>query len=159
MAKRSLILLASIIILAVFTTAGCVNSSAPESGPSSPVTKAATLEGTTWALTSLQTEEGTTNVLPNTTVTAAFNHGNVTGSSGCNHYFGRYDLSGQNNITFTSLGSTVMYCTNPRVMTQEVTYTRLLQNTTTYTMNADSLSLFNEGGQVLLKFNAVNASI
>lgn len=158
MAKSSIILLTSIVILAVLTTAGCVNNTTPSSSPSTITAEATTLEGTTWTLTSLQTEEGTTKVLPNTTITAAFNNGNATGSSGCNHYFARYGLSGQNNITFSSLGSTVMYCTNPGVMTQETSYLRLLQNITAYTVTADTLALFNKGGQVQLVFKAVNAT-
>lgn len=157
MAKRSLIVLTSIVIFAALAAAGCANSTTPSSSPSPVASEAPVpLEGTTWTLTSLLTEEGTTNVLSNTTITAAFNNGNVTGSSGCNHYFAHYDLSGQNNITFTSLGSTLMYCTTPGVMTQETTYERLLQNTTTYAMRADTLSLLNGDGQVLLLFRAAN---
>ncbi|MGZ4936305.1 MAG: META domain-containing protein [Halobacteriota archaeon] len=159
MAKRSLIVLTSIVILAALMAAGCVNSTTPSSSPSPASAEAlAPFEGTAWTLTSLLTEEGTTNVLPNTTITAAFNNGNATGSSGCNRYFGHYDLSGQNNITFTSLGSTVMYCDTPGVMTQETTYMALLQNTTTYTMSADTLSLLNGVGQVQLRFSPVNAT-
>ncbi len=158
MVDRSLIVLTSIVTLVVLMTAGCVNSTTPTSSPSTIVAKASPLEGTTWTLTSLQTEDGTANALPNTTVTAAFNNGNVTGSSGCNHYFAHYDLSGQNNITFISLGSTVMYCTDPGVMDQETTYVRLLQNTTAYVTSVDTLSLLNGGGQVQLVYRAGNAT-
>ncbi len=161
MAKRSLILFTTIVVLAALTIAGCVHDTSPPSPTSRSLTTVTTtppLEGTTWMLTSLQTEEGTANVLPNTTVTATFNDDNVTGSSGCNRYFARYSLSGQDAITFTSLGSTVMYCTNPGVMTQETTYVRLLQNTTGYAVSADTLSLLNGRGQVQLVFKATNAT-
>lgn len=159
MAKRSLIVLTGIVILVVFAAAGCVNSTTSPSSPSSAPSKAAVpLEGTSWTLTSLVTEEGSTNVLPNTTITATFINGNVTGSSGCNRYFGHYELSDQSNVTFTSLGSTVMYCETPGVMDQETTYMALLQNTAGYTMNADTLSLLNGAGQVQLIFHSVNAT-
>ncbi len=158
MAKRSLTVLTSIVILAALAVAGCVNSTTSSSPSPASSGASGPLEGTNWTLTSLMAEEGTTNVLPNTTVSAAFYNGNVTGSSGCNRYFGHYELSGQNNITFTSLGSTVMYCDVPGVMTQEVTYMSLLQNTTTYTVSAGTLSLSNGAGQVQLSFSAANAT-
>ncbi len=159
MSRRSRIVLASIVTLIVLMTAGCVNSTTSTPSPSMGPSKAPpSLEGTTWMLSSLLTKEGTTNVLPNTTVTASFTNGNVTGSSGCNRYFGHYELSGQQNITFASLGSTVMYCESPGVMTQETTYILLLQNTTSYTMSANTLSLLNGVGQVQLVFSMANAT-
>ncbi len=159
MAKRSLIALTGIVILLVLAAAGCVNSTTPPSGPSSAPSEATgPLEGTSWTLTSLVTEDGTTHVLPNTTITATFIDGNVTGSSGCNRYFGHYELSDQSNVTFTSLGSTVMYCETPGVMDQETTYMALLQNSTAYTTSADTLSLLNGTGQVQLTFRPLNAT-
>ncbi len=120
MAKRSLILLTSIVVLVVCTTTGCVTSPTPTLTPSTTTANAASLEGTQWTLTSLRTKEGTTGVLPNTTITAAFKSGVAAGSSGCNHYWANYTLSGRNNITFTPLVSTAMEC-RVDVSTQEIT--------------------------------------
>ncbi len=159
MAERSRIVLICVAALVTLVTAGCVNSTTSPSGPSSAPSEAADpLNGTSWTLTSLLTEAGTTNVLSNTTITATFINGNVTGSSGCNRYFGHYELTDQRNVTFTSLGSTVMYCETPGVMDQETTYVALLQNTTTYAVSADTLSLLNGAGQVQLTFRPVNAT-
>ncbi len=158
MAKSSHIVLTSIVALAVLTAAGCVNSATPSPSPSPAPSGAPVLfERTTWTLTSFVTEGGTTNVLPNTTITITFSGGNATGSAGCNGYFAHYELSGH-NITITSLGSTLMYCTNPGVMTQETTYVQLLQNIAAYAISADTLSLVNGAGQVQLVFRAVNAT-
>ncbi|MGZ4901799.1 MAG: META domain-containing protein [Halobacteriota archaeon] len=158
MVKPALIVLASIVIVAVLT-AGCINSTTPSPSPSPTASgTSAALEGTTWSLTSLATEGTATDVLPNTTVTISFDNGNVTGSSGCNRYFAHYELSDQ-NITFTSIfGATLMYCTDPGVMTQETTYMQLLLNATAYVISEDTLSLVNADGQDQLIFTAVNGT-
>ena len=157
MVKPALIVLASIVTITVLT-AGCINSTTPPPSPSPTASgTSAALEGTTWSLTSLVTEGTATDVLPNTTVTVSFDNGNVTGSSGCNRYFGHYELSDK-NITFTSLGSTLMYCTDPGVMTQETTYMQLLLNATAYVISEDTLSLVNADGQDQLIFTAVNGT-
>ena len=158
MTKSSLIVLTSIVAIAALTAAGCVNSAAPSPSPSpAPSGAPVLLEGTMWTLTSFVTEGGTTNVLPNTTITITFNGGNATGSAGCNRYFAHYELSGH-NITITSLGSTLMYCGNPGVMIQETTYEQLLQSTAAYAISGDTLSLINGAGQDQLVFRAVNAT-
>ncbi len=157
MVKPVLIALVSTVIVAALT-AGCVNSITPSPSPSPTVSNtSAALEGTTWSLTSLVTEGITTDVLPNTTVTIAFDNGNVTGSAGCNRYFSHYESSDQ-NIAFTSIGSTLMYCTDPGVMTQETTYMQHLQNTTAYAISDDTLSLVNADGQDQLVFAMVNGT-
>ncbi len=158
MAKRSLIALTIIVTLTILI-AGCVGSSPSPSSPS-PETSNATvpLEGTNWTLISLLTEERITNVLPNTTITAVFSDGNVTGSSGCNDYSAQYNVSGRDTITFASLRSTLMYCSDPGVMEQETAYISLLQNTTAYTINGDALSFLNEMGRVQLFLKAENAT-
>jgi heat shock protein HslJ len=100
------------------------------------------LQGTTWRLTSFTSEGCSAAVLPGTEITAAFGaDGKLTGSAGCNRYFASYQLSG-NGITIGSAGSTLMYCAEPvGVMAQETTYLKLLQGSTTYSVNADELRL------------------
>ena len=112
------------------------------------------LEQTAWVLTSFATETGQENLLSNTTVTATFDNGNITGSAGCNRYSAGYQLSG-NGIAISSITSTLMYCTAPDgVMTQETTYLLLLKNVTEYTISNDRLTLSNELGGAQLVFNA-----
>ena len=157
MTKSSLILLTSVLLLGALSVSGCASSvsrsSHPSSAPSSP-----SLEQTAWVLTSYATETGQENVLFNTTVTATFDNGNITGSAGCNRYSAGYQLSG-NRIAISSNTSTLMYCTAPEgVMTQESTYLLLLKNVTAYTISNDQLTLSNELGDSQLVFNAANAT-
>ncbi|NYT08248.1 MAG: META domain-containing protein, partial [Methanomicrobiales archaeon] len=57
-------------------------------------------EGTPWSLGRYKAADGTmTAVLPGTTVTALFTGGNLTGSAGCNSFFGNYSLQGENGIS------------------------------------------------------------
>jgi heat shock protein HslJ len=155
MAKNAIILLISVLLLATLSVSGCVNNVSPSPHPSSaPSAPSVPLERTAWALTSLGTETSQENVLSNTTVTATFDNGNITGSAGCNRYSAGYQLSG-NGITISSITSTLMYCTAPNgVMTQETTYLLLLKNVTTYAISNDQLTLSNEQGGAQLVFNA-----
>lgn len=113
MAKNAIILLVSVLLLLTLSVSGCTNSVSPSPHPSSaPSTPSLRLEQTVWALTSLGTETGQENVLSDTTVTATFDNGNITGSAGCNHYSAGYQLSG-NGMAISSITSTLMYCTTP----------------------------------------------
>jgi heat shock protein HslJ len=159
MANNSLILLISVLLLATLSVSGCANSVSPSPHPSSaPSAPSLRLEQTVWALNSFATETGQENVLSNTTVTATFDNGNITGSAGCNRYSAGYHLSG-NGIAISSITSTLMYCAAPDgVMTQESTYLLLLNNVTAYTISNDRLTLSNELGDAQLVFNAANAT-
>jgi heat shock protein HslJ len=153
MAKNAIILLISVLLLATLSVSGCTNSVSPHpsSAPSAPSLR---LEQTVWALTSFATETGQENVLSNTTVTATFDNGNITGSAGCNRYSAGYQLSG-NGMAISSITSTLMYCTAPNgVMTQETTYLLLLKNVTAYTISNDQLTLSDATGDSQLTFDA-----
>jgi heat shock protein HslJ len=158
LSKTTVILLISVLLLATLSVSGCANTMSPSPHPSS-APSAPSLEKTAWLLTSFATETGQENVLSNTTVTATFDNGNITGSAGCNRYSAGYQLSG-NGIAVSSITSTLMYCTAPDgVMTQESTYLLLLKNVTAYTINNDRLTLSNELGHAQLVFNAANATM
>jgi heat shock protein HslJ len=153
MAKTSTILLVSVSILATMCASGCADRMSPPSSTSSG-SPSLQLEQTTWALTSYATETGQKNVLSNTTITARFDNGNITGTAGCNRYAAGYQLSG-NGITISSILSTLMYCTAPDgVMTQETTYLVLLKNVTAYTISNEQLTLSDAAGDSQLVFKA-----
>jgi heat shock protein HslJ len=157
MTKSSLVLLISALLLATAATVGCTSNVTPSPHTSTSSSSPSTLqlEGTTWSLTSLATETGTNNTLPNTTVTAKFDGGNITGSSGCNHYGGSYQLN-KTEIKIESILSTLMFCEDPPgVMTQEASYILLLQNVTTYAISNNKLTLSDSLGNPQLVFEAV----
>ncbi|MEI7826920.1 MAG: META domain-containing protein [Euryarchaeota archaeon] len=160
MTKSSLVLLMSVLLLATIAAAGCTSNVTPSPNTSTTSTTSAALqlEGTTWKLTSLAIETGMNNTVPNTTVTAKFDDGNITGSSGCNNYGGSYQLN-KTEIKIESIRSTLMFCSDPPgVMSQETTYLLLLKNVTAYTVSNDRLTLSNGLGDMQLVFSAASTT-
>jgi len=154
MRKISHVLLISMLLLSTAAAAGCTSSVKPSPNATSTTSPALQLEGTTWKLTSLATETGVDNTLPNTTITAIFDDGNATGSSGCNRYFGSYQLN-KTEINFGQVGSTLMFCADPDgVMTQETTYLLLLKDVTSYAISNNELTLSDSLGNPQLVFEA-----
>jgi heat shock protein HslJ len=156
MKKISLVLLISMLLLSTAAAAGCTSNvtPSPNATTTSTTSSAMQLEGTAWKLTSLTTETGMNNTLPNTTITALFDDGNVTGSSGCNRYFGSYQLN-KTEIKIGQVGSTLMFCSDPDgVMTQETTYLLLLTNVTSYAISNNELTLSDSLGNPQLVFEA-----
>ena len=71
-----------------------------------------------------------------------FKDGEVHGSSGCNSYFGRYEIKG-NEISIGMLASTEMACLDPEgLMVQEQDYLSFL---------AEVVSISIEDGQLILR--------
>jgi heat shock protein HslJ len=154
MRKISLVLLISMLLLSIAAAAGCTSSVTPSPNATSTTSPALQLEGTTWTLASLATETGVNNTLPNTTITAIFDDGNVTGSSGCNRYFGSYQLN-KTEIVIGQVGSTLMFCADPDgIMIQETTYLLLLKNVTSYAISNNELTLSDSLGNPQLVFEA-----
>jgi len=112
--------------------------------------------GTTWSLDLYKAADGTmTAVLPTTPVTVLFENGNLTGSAGCNSYFGSYTMEGVNGITIGPLGSTLMFCGDPGVMEQETAYLTLLQSSASYTVSGAQLTLSDAGGMPILVYSGM----
>jgi len=107
------------------------------------------LEGKNWTLNS--SIDGETEQMPiqNTTITAHFEDGEITGNAGCNNYFGGYTVDG-NEITIGVLGSTMRNCDPEEVMQQEYQYHEMLGNVTTYTIEGNQLTLSTEDGGALV---------
>jgi heat shock protein HslJ len=111
------------------------------------------LEGTVWLLESYVDAEGETqSVLPRTQVTTEFQDGKVTGSDGCNQYFGEYALDGT-SLTINPLGSTMMACAE-LIMNQATAFTAGLAGTASFDVLGETLTLKNAEGGTLLTFAA-----
>jgi heat shock protein HslJ len=110
------------------------------------------LVGTTWTLDSLYTADAVSSVIAGTTITAVFGEdGRVSGSAGCNNYFGSYTVTGS-SLPISSVGSTKMYCQGTGIMQQESTYLASLGRTAGFTINGNRLSLADANGTTLLSF-------
>jgi heat shock protein HslJ len=97
------------------------------------------LEGTSWVLIEydkLQSIEGTT-------LTVNFADGQIIGSSGCNSYYGNYEVNGK-KISFSSIDPTAMYCFEPEgVMEQEQAFLEHLRDAKTFRISNSQLRIFN----------------
>jgi len=140
-----------IVLAACLLSAGCV-AEQPGTGQAHGESPAM-LEGTSWELVSYRAENGTVMpVLNNTEVSLRFeNESRITGSAGCNSYFGQYSISG-NTLAVSQLGSTEMYCTEPGVMDQESRYLTVLGSVAAFTLENDQLALSDASGQEILQF-------
>ncbi len=74
----------------------------------------------------------------------------LSGSTGCNRVFGRYELAGS-SLRLTPGGMTRMGCPEP-LMKQEDAYLRALRETTGYRIDGDRLELLGKKG-VLARFD------
>jgi len=111
----------------------------------------ASLEGTLWALESYQNADGeTVDALPNSGARAEFENGEVSGTSGCNRFFGAYEVDG-NSISIGPLGSTLMACPPP-LMDQEFGFLTAVQSAATYKISGDTLTMSNAEGEVVVTF-------
>ncbi|MGZ4927767.1 MAG: META domain-containing protein [Halobacteriota archaeon] len=156
MKKISLVLLMSMLLIFTAAAAGCTSNvmPSPNATATTNTLPALQLERPTWKLTSLVTETGMNKTVPNTTITATFEDGNVTGSSGCNRYFGSYQLN-KTQIKIGPIGSTLMFCADPEgVMTQETSYQLLLLNVTSYVISDNILTLSDSSGNPQFVFEA-----
>jgi heat shock protein HslJ len=110
------------------------------------------LVGTTWTLDSLYSADAVSSVIAGSTITAVFGEdGRVSGSAGCNNYFGSYTVTGS-SLAIGSTGSTKMNCPGAGIMQQENTYLASLGRTAGFTISGNRLSLADMHGATLLAF-------
>ena len=108
------------------------------------------LEGTTWVL------GGGTDIgapLGDVVVSAQFEGGTVSGTSGCNNYNGPYTLDGDKLTIGPNLARTQMACIGPAAAVEQV-YLKLLTQVESYSISGETLSLAGSGGKTLLTFEA-----
>jgi heat shock protein HslJ len=109
---------------------------------------AATLEGN-WRLESL----GGFPVLRMTEITAQFHdapNGDITGTGGCNRYFGGFSTD-SGNIKIGPVASTFMACDQLR-MRQESRYFQALQSATSYEVSDENMQLTSGSDNQSLKY-------
>lgn len=132
-------------------TVGCINIDQSgqiigDSGLVAPLD----LEGTAWQLRAFEVADARNDVLPDTEVTIAFADGQVSGTAGCNGFFGPYELI-NNQLTLKDLGSTLMLC-DDKTMQQEIAFLEALQDAQSITWEEDTL-MIHYGDQASLVFD------
>lgn len=129
-----------LLVLALAILAACTNSAAVD------------LANTDWQLTALHGDD----LIPGTSITLSFSEDNVSGSGGCNHYEGSFELS-DDSLALTDLFWTEMGCMEPAgVLEQETDYLLTLNAGGNLQLVDDRLEILNAGGEPVLVFNRVS---
>lgn len=116
------------------------------------------LEDEVWIVSEVDSGTGAEHPLSGTNLTATFDDGSVSGTSGCNGYFASYAVDG-GSISVGPIGSTLAFCSDPAgVMDQESAYLSLLERATRYERDDDKLTLL-EGDTTLLVYHAARPEL
>lgn len=108
----------------------------------------ADLQDTRWVLVTLEGESP----LPDRAPSAEFAEDQISGSTGCNTYFGTYEVSGD-ELSIGAIAVTEMWCMEPEdVMDQEQAFLAALASVTSYRLAGERLELLDDTGQATLVF-------
>src|SRR5512139_2801584 len=135
--QGSIILTCGVILALLF--AGCTTQPQTTPTPSATTPVATTVPPLppitgTWTLISALAGQGSTTVLPGTTITATFSDGEtVSGSAGCNNYVAMYQTD-KSNLKVGKPAKSKTTCGSPAgIMDQETIYLSNLQGAARYT--------------------------
>lgn len=108
-------------------------------------------EGTTWNYRFYQGEINLWQpVLPDTSITATFDAGTVSGSAGCNDYTASYVIN-DSEISISDIATTFMMCTEPAdIMAQETRYLAGLEAATNIQISPRTIQLFTNEQPIML---------
>jgi len=82
-----------------------------------------------------------TTPIKGTTINISFENDEIRGTSGCNTYFGSYEIEGE-KIKFNEIAMTEMACLDPEgVMQQEQEYQNFLSEVVTFSIEGNQLIL------------------
>lgn len=111
------------------------------------------LDGTSWLLQSYIDLKGNSlDVLPGSQVELTFQNGQLVGLSGCNSYFGSYQVQ-DDLLAFSRFDHTEKFCTSPGgLMDQEAQYLQTLGTVRSFKLVDGRLQLLDLGGQTVLTY-------
>ena len=116
--------------------------------PASPNTPHSPLAGTQWLLVSLNGQPPVSGSQPS----AQFTQTEISGSAGCNGYWGSYQADG-NKLKMKNVGNTVMACIKPAgLMDQERAFLDALNLVGSFRLAQDRLELLDASGDAILVF-------
>lgn len=125
-------------------------SGAPTSGLTQPGAGQDALKGTSWTLSSMGPNGAGLPALSGVSVTLDFQAGGEAGgSAGCNSYGGEYVVSGT-SLMFKNLLSTMMACTDTRLMDQEQQFLNALRNADRFQVSGDLLTIYYNNGEAVM---------
>jgi heat shock protein HslJ len=112
------------------------------------------LLGKDWILKSFIDNGESITLHPNSEITIKFDPEEVTGSGGCNRYFGSYKITNTNNISIGPLAATEMAC--PDIMEQETKYLAAIQKINIIQVTEKKLQLSSNDGKTVLDFDLIS---
>ncbi|MBT3812108.1 MAG: META domain-containing protein [Gammaproteobacteria bacterium] len=104
-----------------------------------------------WQLRSYLTEQGMQPALLDNPASIEFAEGRVGGSTGCNRYFGSYQLMGGEGVQISQPGLTMMVCPE-KIAAQEYQYLKNLADINFFLLQESKLQLLDARRQVRLIF-------
>jgi heat shock protein HslJ len=147
----ALALIVGASVITMLTVAGC--SSGTGGGSTTGPSDAALLQAAGWRATEIAGSPVLSGAdAPE--VTAVFAAGDLSGSGGVNRYAAAYEVTTDGGMTISQPGATLM-AGPPKAMAQEAAYFAALEKVTGFTVTADSLTLIDGQGTVLVRFEAV----
>ncbi len=105
------------------------------------------LAGTKWKIETIGGAQPAVNLV----ITAEFNDGRVSGTSGCNSYGAAYSAK-DGKLELTDTAVTEMACEDSYLMESEQTFLTLLGSVRAYQLSDSRLELKDEAGNVVLTF-------
>jgi heat shock protein HslJ len=147
-------ILAALPLVASFTTTSGLTLTDASGAELLVYTAAATgLEGSSWTATGINNgKEAVVGTATTGSVTADFGaDGTLSGSGGCNNYTASYTISGSDAISIGEIGSTKKMC-DDATMTTEQQYFAALAASTTFSLDANSLTLRDASGAMQVTF-------
>ena len=130
-------------------------SAADEGGP---VAQPLRLGDNPWQVTAITGEDGELSpVIEGTSPLVAFEDGQATGHGSCNRFFGPYEASGDGDLEFGDLGTTMMACLDA-IMEQERAFLDALISVDAYSIAGPTLEM-RSLGDVILLFEATSTAL
>lgn len=105
------------------------------------------LDGSIWRVENIQSFP----LVQYSTLTIRFHNHKVSGSSECNRFNGRYEIT-VNNISIEILERTDQACMEPDIIRQDEIFIEYLERSKNYTFSGQDLKLFTPTGEELLDF-------
>lgn len=152
---------AALAVLALALLMGCtprdgVSQSPPSSPPSSPAEPAPVVPGAeaegltdvTWRLVGFGAAAEAAPPLGEAAVTLQFTAEGVSGSAGCNRFFGSYQADAE-TISVGQIGSTEQACAPP-LMDVERSFLSALEMARSWSLEGEGMRLYDAEGGVLL---------
>jgi len=112
-----------------------------------------TLEGNKWILTELDGKPVERATIPRQVISITFDgtERRISGSAGCNSFFGIYDLVSGNKVSCSKINSTKMACSEEKMSTEQ-SFLKMLELIDRYVIKGEHLILSNAEGDVVARF-------